>query len=58
MQRFANELLEETPTGVPSATAQRLVSSVASVASVSLGLGVSGLGIIGLLITPGCGLPT
>ena len=56
MQRFANELLEETPTGVSSATAQRLVSSVASV---SLGLGLGGLAIIGLLlITPGCGLPT
>ena len=56
MQRFANELLEETPAGVSSATAQPLVSTVANV---GLGLGFSGLAMIGLLlITPGCGLPT
>lgn len=60
MQRFATELLEETPAGVSSATAQQLVSDVGDVAaSVSLGLGIGGLAIIGLLlITPGCGLPT
>ena len=55
MQRYANELLEETPAGVSSTAAQLLVSSV----SVGLGLGLGGLAIIGLLlISPGCGQPT
>jgi hypothetical protein len=54
MQRFATELLEETPSGVSSSTAQLLLANVVVDA-----LGLGRLAIIGLLlISPGCGQPT
>ena len=56
MQRFANELLEETPVSVSSTTAQLSASSSDVVVSA---LVLSGLGIFGLLlISQGCGQPT
>ena len=59
MQHLANELLEETPMRVSSATAQLVASEGASNVLVSRVLGLGSLAIFGvLLIIPGCGQPT
>jgi hypothetical protein len=57
MQRFANELIEETPVSVSSTTTQRVASNgVVSSVVVPSALGLGGLAIFGLLlISPECG---